>query len=133
MLALQLERAGLPAIFGPNTLALRFPSHYNGEQTYCQEPSRVSRLEEILKKVLGRPTSLRIEGAPAVGPTERLTPPSENSTSPPRVRRNPKEEAEKEPLVRRALDVLGAQIVRADEDFGTQATGNNTPGMGEVA
>ncbi len=132
MFALQLERGGLPAIFGPNALALRFPPHYNGEQTYCQEPSRVVRVEDILKKVLGRPISLRIEAVPAVGPTERLTTPSESLPGPPRPQRNPKEEAEKEPLVRRALDVLGAQIVRADAGFGTQTTDKNS-GMGEVA
>jgi hypothetical protein len=33
-------------------------------------------------------------------------------------RRNPREDAEKEPLVKRALDVLGAQIVRVDDGFG---------------
>jgi DNA polymerase-3 subunit gamma/tau len=133
MLALQLERAGLPAIFGPNTLALRFPSHYNGEQTYCQEPSRVARVEEILRKVLSRPTAIRIEGGPAVEPANRLTPPAESPTSPSRPRRNPKEDAEKEPLVRRALDVLGAQVVRADEGFGSPTNGEKTTGMGEVA
>jgi len=132
MFALQLERAGLPAIFGPNTLALRFPVHYNGEQNYCQESSRVARVEEILKKILGRPTSLRIETVPAVGPMERLAPPSESPPGPPRAQRNPKEDAEKEPLIRRALDVLGAQIVRADVGFGNQTTDKNS-GMGEVA
>lgn len=131
--AKQLERAGLPAIFGPNALALRFPPDYNGEQTYCQEPNRIARVEEVLRKVLGRPTSLRIEGAPAVELTNRPTPPLDSSVAPSRPRRNPKEDAEKEPLIRRALDVLGAQIVRADEDFGTPTRPENGTGIEEVA
>jgi hypothetical protein len=39
--------------------------------------------------------------------------------SPPRSKRSPKEEAEKVPLVKRALDVLGATVHKADEGFGT--------------
>jgi hypothetical protein len=34
-----------------------------------------------------------------------------------RPRRSSREDAEKEPLVQRALDVLGAQFVRVDEGF----------------
>jgi len=45
-----------------------------------------------------------------VGPTE-ATPPS-------RTRRNAREEAEKVPLVKRALEVLGATLQRVDEGFG---------------
>ncbi len=39
--------------------------------------------------------------------------------NPPRPRRNDRDEAEKEPLIKRALDVLGAQILRVPEGFGT--------------
>jgi len=37
-----------------------------------------------------------------------------------RPRRDPREEAKKEPLVKRALEVLGAKLVHADDDFGAQ-------------
>jgi hypothetical protein len=36
-----------------------------------------------------------------------------------RPRRNPKEEAEKLPLVKRAVEVLGATIQRVDDNFGS--------------
>jgi hypothetical protein len=92
-------------------------------------------VEEALKKVTGRPWVLRVEalpnrptstdsqagvpGSPTLptnGPTPAAgVPPGE---TPARVRRNPKEDAEKAPLVKRALEVLGAQIVRVDEGFG---------------
>ncbi len=121
LLASDLRKSELPAIFGPNALALRFPSAYNQAREYCQDPARVARVEEALRKVVGRPISIRVEAGTPGAPTERLAPTPES----PRPRRNPREDAEKEPLVKRALDVLGAQIVRADDGFGAPPDENH--------
>src|SRR5207249_8349338 len=48
MLASALRKAQLPAIFGPNTLVLHFPSSYNSERQHCQQPANVARVEEAL-------------------------------------------------------------------------------------
>jgi len=40
---------------------------------------------------------------------------------PPRPLRNSKEEAEKLPLIRRAIEVLGATVQKVDEGFGSSA------------
>jgi DNA polymerase III subunit gamma/tau len=117
MLGNFLEKAGLPAITGPNSLVLRFAADYNQEREYCQEPARLAKIEEAVRKCTGRPWILRVEGgaisAPATTPAPAVeTPPA----SPPR--RNHRAEAEKEPLVKRAVDALGAQIVRVEDGFG---------------
>jgi DNA polymerase-3 subunit gamma/tau len=114
MMASEVEKAGIPAIFGPNTLVLRFPPEYNAAREYCQEPGRVARLEEAVQKRTGQRWLLRVDASSSSAAPPPVEPPR---TMPPRPRRNPREEAEKEPLIKRALDVLGAQIVRVDDGF----------------
>jgi DNA polymerase-3 subunit gamma/tau len=121
MLASELNKANLPAISGPNALVIRFPEEYNQAKEHCQAPDRIARVEQALGKVLGQSCSLRVEGesrresvpkppvqeaAPAGAGTAKLAQP------------NPREEAAKQPFVRRAMDVFAAQVVRADPGFG---------------
>jgi DNA polymerase-3 subunit gamma/tau len=118
IMASHLEKAGLPAILGPNTLALRFEARYNDERDYCSEPARAQRIEEALRKVTGHPCQLRIEsvGSGAVAASPEAA--ARATTSQPRSRLQ-RAEAVQEPLLRRAVDVLGAQLVHMDEGFGT--------------
>ena len=111
-----LEKAGLPAISGPNSLVLRFTTDYNQEREYCQEPTRLAKIEEAVRKGTGHPWILRVEAGPAAGPTTAPAPVAERPALAPR--RNHRAEAEKEPLVKRAVDALGAQIVRVEDGFG---------------
>jgi DNA polymerase-3 subunit gamma/tau len=113
LLASDLEKGGIPAIIGPNSLVLRFPADYNQSREYCQEPSRLARIEEALRKATGRPWTVRVEAATGT-PSPPLT---VAAPTPLAQRRNARAEAEKEPLVQRAVEVLGAQIVRVDEGF----------------
>jgi DNA polymerase III subunit gamma/tau len=111
-----LEKAGLPAITGPNSLVLHFSADYNQAREYCQEPARLAKIEEAVRKGTGHPWILRVEGnAPA--PTTAPAPAVEAAPALP-PRRNHRAEAEKEPLVKRAVDALGAQIVRVEDGFG---------------
>jgi DNA polymerase III subunit gamma/tau len=111
-----LEKAGLPAITGPNSLVLHFSADYNQAREYCQEPARLAKIEEAVRKGTGHPWILRVEGnAPA--PATTPAPAVEAAPAPP-PRRNHRAEAEKEPLVKRAVDALGAQIVRVEDGFG---------------
>ena len=116
-----LEKAGLPAITGPNSLVLRFPADYNQAREYCQEPTRLAKIEEAVRKVSGHPWTVRVEAGPA---SPAATPTAVVATARPRPRRNHRAEAEKEPLVKRAVDALGAQIVRVDEGFGETPAGS---------
>jgi DNA polymerase III subunit gamma/tau len=117
MLAGSLENAEPPAIIGPKTLVLRFAAGYNRQREHCQEPARVERIEEALRKLTGQVWNLRIEsvgndaGAPPV--------PAANAEKQLSRYRRRRAEALQEPLVKRASEVLGAQIVQMDDDFGT--------------
>jgi DNA polymerase III subunit gamma/tau len=116
ILAGTLEKAEMPAIIGPKTLVLRFEQRYNRQQEHCQEPARVERIEEALRKLTGQAWDIRFESvsndaAAAVAVAEA-------DKSPSRYRRQ-RAEAMQEPLLKRASEALGAQIVQMDEDFGT--------------
>jgi hypothetical protein len=122
LMARQLEKASPPAIFGPNTLVLRFDSRYNAEREDCSVPSRVQRIEESLRKVTGHAWQLRIEsvGSGAVAaPAEAAA----DATTPQPRSRLKRAEAVQDPLLKRAVEVLGAQIVHMDDDFGTGDAG----------
>jgi DNA polymerase-3 subunit gamma/tau len=129
MFASVLRKAELPAIFAPNTLVLRFPSSYNSEREHCQQPANVARVEELLRKTTGHGWNVRIESAGGDADSAKTAPVEpENQQS--RYRRQ-RAEALKEPLVKRAIDVLGAQLVEVDEDFGVAS--NPPPGRGGEA
>jgi len=117
MMARQAEKAGPPAIFGPNALVLRFEPRYNAEREYCSEPSRVQRIEEWLRKVTGHACQLRIESVGS-GAVAALPEAAGEATTPQPRSRSKRAEAVQDPLLKRAVDVLGAQVVHVDDDFG---------------
>jgi hypothetical protein len=136
MFALRLKNAGLPAISGPNTLVLRFPPVYNQDSDYFGDVSRVERVEQALQKVTGQGWRVRVEAAPT-GPAEPV-PPTATTLSPMQKAQKQREAVEALPLFRRAIEVLGAQVVRVDEEFdaGTgliRPPANDVPEAGEEA
>jgi DNA polymerase-3 subunit gamma/tau len=132
ILAAELEKAALPAISGPNTLVIRFPSRYNSAREFCKEPSRSSRIEELLRRVTGGPWQLRIEDAGGSPGEETSSPVDDSAHSPSRSRRQ-RAEAVQEPLLKRAIDVLGAQVVHLDDGFGAAPAAAGNGGDGEEA
>jgi DNA polymerase-3 subunit gamma/tau len=115
MLGGSLEKAAI-AIRGPKSLVLTFAREYNREQEHCQESARLSRIEEAVRKVTGQEWAVRIEssGNAAEAPAKGAVP----GQGPSRYRRQ-RAEALQEPLVKRAAELFGAQIVHIDDDFGT--------------
>jgi DNA polymerase-3 subunit gamma/tau len=117
-----LEKAGIPAISGPNTLALRFPSEYNASCERCQDPEKLTRIEQLLLRETGQKCHVRIES---------LSKPTDNSSSSARIAGEPdnsqsrslqpRDEAAQPPLVQWARDLLGARLIKADPDFGASA------------
>ena len=118
ILARDLEKGEGLAISGPNTLVLRFSATYNHSREHCQGPARVAQVEAALRNLTGRAWTFRVEAssAPAAGPLTTLGAPAEEA--PARPRHNPREEAEKLPLIQRAREVLGATVQRVDDGFG---------------
>lgn len=129
LMARHLETAAVPAISGPNTLVLRFERRYNHEREYCQEPTRLQRIEEALRRVTGTKCQLRIE---SVG-NEAEPPPADAATDDAntsiRSRLNRTDEV-LDPLVQRAVDLLGAQFVHREEGFGAAPPGAPAPPPG---
>jgi DNA polymerase-3 subunit gamma/tau len=110
----QLVRAGVPAISGPNALVFSFSAHYNKEREYCQRPEAVTRIERVLRDVTGQDWTVCIQQEQ----TPSSPPPTDET--PRTARRSPKEEAQMVPLVKRAVEILGASITRVDEGFGDE-------------
>jgi DNA polymerase-3 subunit gamma/tau len=118
ILAAQLQKAGPPAIFGPNALVLRFDTQYTSQRDYCQGSMCVARVEEALRKITGQTCQLRVEGAGGsalANSTETADDPAQSFS---RYRRQ-RAEAVQEPLLKRAIETLGAQIVQLDDGFGS--------------
>jgi DNA polymerase-3 subunit gamma/tau len=118
ILANQLKSAIQPAIFGPNTLVIRFPSDYNHLREACDTEGNTLRIQDGLQQLTGKPVSIRMEVASET-----------TSGSPARTLRNtsvnPVTERRKLlmtlPLFRKASEALGAQIWHVDEEFNPDA------------
>jgi DNA polymerase-3 subunit gamma/tau len=120
MMAAELQKGGAPAIFGPNALVIRFPARYNQAREFCQATDRVGRIEAALLKLTGHACQLRLESMSGL-PDDSSPAESDTADLPSRYRRN-RAEALNEPLLKRAIDVLGAQVVQVDDGFGTAPT-----------
>jgi DNA polymerase-3 subunit gamma/tau len=116
MLAGNLEKVESVAISGPKSLVLRFPERYNLHQEHCQEPARLSRVAEALRRLTGQDWIVRVDSASSEAAALQPSA-AEPDSSPSRYRRQ-RTEALQVPLVKRALEVLGAQFVQLDEGFG---------------
>jgi len=117
MLAGFLQKADFPAIIAPNTLVIRFKTNYNTEREHCSDPTRVGRLEEVLRRITGQECQVRVENSvgSALVKSLALADVPQESISPYRRQRA---EASQEPLLKRAIETLGAQIVQVDDGFG---------------
>jgi DNA polymerase III subunit gamma/tau len=118
LLAKELARAGLPAISGPNALVLRFPLEYNSARDYIDQPGNAARIETLLQNLTGTRCHLRFEWPTAPAQKPPTDEDREGSQSPYRRRQA---EAFKEPLIRKAIERMGAQILEVDEGFGGAA------------
>lgn len=106
-----VEHAERQATSGPDCLLLRFPVRYNRDAEELRDPERLKRIEAVLAELTGRPVAVRVTVAESdsANVTERRT-----------VRPlNPRVKALENPLVRRAVDLFGAQFYKADEGFGS--------------
>ncbi len=119
-LAADLGKATPPAISGPNTLVVSFPTRYNLQRDHCQEPANVTRIEEVLRRVTGQPWTLRIESASGCPSEPAAEPTAETAGAQARTRQQ-RAEALQRPLVKRALELMGAQYLDMDDGFGTAA------------
>jgi hypothetical protein len=123
MYAGNLRKAGLPAISGPNVLALAFPPSYNDAQCYCQDPAKVQRVETILRSLTGQGWSVRIETGAAVarngnGVHHPHTGPVTNGEPAAKATGTPKDVILQHPLFQRVAERLGANLFAAQIENG---------------
>ena len=119
MLGNEVKKTGLPAISGPNALVIEFPRQYNQALEYCSDPARIMRIQNALNKITGQNWLIRVTSKVITDPNEIVEPAPieiEPVASKPKV--NPKDAAEKEPIVQRVIELFNAQIVRIDAGFG---------------
>lgn len=119
MLASQVQRAGLPAIFGPNALVISFPSDYNAAYENCSNPMNIERLHDALRERTGQAWKVRIEKK--TGSISSVNATSTNGNHVPATRARPQELMQEFPLIRRAMEELGALPMFLDSGFGTAA------------
>jgi DNA polymerase-3 subunit gamma/tau len=110
-LASELRKVNSIAISGPNTLVLRVSERYNTPGS-SGDPSRWSRVEPLLSRVVGQPCLVRVE-AIAVQAAQEMQP---SGT------RQLREKVKQLPQVQKARDLFGAEILHVDADFGDVAT-----------
>jgi DNA polymerase III subunit gamma/tau len=111
MFAGELSKAGVPAIVGPRTLALRFPSGYNHAYEYCRESAKAQRIESALKTVTGQDWSVRFELTVAAAPVP---------AAPQISQRERQQRALETPLLSRIVSQLDARLLKMDEGFGEE-------------
>jgi DNA polymerase-3 subunit gamma/tau len=116
-LASELRKIHSIAISGPNALVLRVPERYNNTASGVLDATRWVKVEPILSRVVGQSCSVRVEMVreePAATPTAA---PQTATAGTKQVR----ERVRQIPQVQKARDVLGAEIVSVDPDFGETA------------
>jgi DNA polymerase III subunit gamma/tau len=133
ILANELRKISNVAIFGPNTLVVRIPPRYNSHGDQYLDGNRLAKVEAALTKIVGQPCSIRLESAALDSndhvPVAEAAAPAPSGTA---QRQRQRAEVAQVPLVGKAMDVLGGQIMQMDEDFGTQAAPTEVPEPGDV-
>jgi DNA polymerase-3 subunit gamma/tau len=92
-------------------LVAHFRAGYSLHKEYCERPERRSKLEEALSRVAGRPIRLDVALLPADASSAGRPAPVPSARQ--RLR-----EREQHPLVRRAMELFDAEVVRIDEPRG---------------
>jgi|SRR5579883_993751 len=130
ILTKHLKFASSYAIFGPNSLAIRFPLGYNLQYEACANETSILRMQESIKRVTGATITIRVE----VDRNAVVKPQvagAMNSAAPAMDR---KKSLQTLPLFKKASEALGAQIWHVDDDFNPIAPPRSTrpnPAVGE--
>lgn len=123
----ELRRVISLAISAPNTLVFQVPSRYNLRSDQVFEGKRRAEIEELATAVVGQPCQIRIEIVADEANSHAATPGLASEEAPHVRARRLRAEVMQMPLVTKAAQVLGAQIVGVDDDFGKSPTANAAP------
>lgn len=118
MLSAELDKAGLPAILGPKSLALRFPARYNHAYEYCKDAPQISLIEGHLKRLTGVPWSVRFEIDSQT--TERVSVSSGLSA------KDREKLALQSPLLTAVVNKLEGRLLKMEDGFGNFGNADDT-------
>ena len=110
VLAGYLKNANLPAIFGPNSLAIPFDPRYNHAHAACATEANTIRVQDALRRLTGQAVTVKFELKAGLPPTES-THPRANAAQ------TRKRDLMQLPLFKKAAESLGAQLYGGDDDF----------------
>ncbi len=116
LFAKQLSLASSYAIFGPNSLAIRFPSGYAHAYDACATEANVQRIQDLLRRLTGQTVTVRIELDRTASAPERHA-----TAHQPPAPLDKKKSLATLPLFKKASEALGAQIWHVDDDFNPAA------------
>jgi DNA polymerase-3 subunit gamma/tau len=95
----------------PNKLVVSFPALYNQAKPFCEQPDRLSELERAASEAAGCSVKLQLEVLPGA-----LAPAEKKPGSRPSLAQRQRAAAKADhPMVKRAMDLFGAEVVKIDE------------------
>jgi DNA polymerase III subunit gamma/tau len=115
-----LRKVNLAAISGPNSLVFHVSRRYNASGSLFNDPARLSKVEDTLAAIVGQPCKIRIQWTDDAPETTAGAGKSQSALALGQ-QRSQRAELLQIPLVKKVADVLGGQIIRADEGFGAAA------------
>jgi DNA polymerase-3 subunit gamma/tau len=123
ILAKHLSYSSSHAIFGPNSLVIKFSPVYSDSKATCEAEANVQRIQDGFKRVTGRAVAVRFEvdASAAARPMANgaVVGTGSGAVVPPPGDR--KRALSTLPLFRKATEALGAQIWHVDDDFNPTA------------
>jgi DNA polymerase-3 subunit gamma/tau len=125
ILANHLKMAIYPAIPGPNSLVIRFPSSYNYLREACATEVSLQRIQEALRQLTGQSLMVTVEIV--------YDPQVEAAVSQPAATQRPGDQRKyllSLPLFKKAAESLGAQLWHVDDEFHPVATRRHSPNPG---
>jgi len=103
------EQVSVP---GPGKLVISFPPGYNHAKLFCERPEQLQELERAVADAAGQ--RLKVEFVvPAAA--EKQAPQKRVATRPTLEQRQKSAARAEHPLVRRAVELFGAEVIRIDE------------------
>ncbi|MGL4424255.1 MAG: DNA polymerase III subunit gamma/tau [Gemmataceae bacterium] len=122
MAAMNLGKARVPAISGPNSLLIPFSVQYNPAFEYVRGERCLQQVRSALQKRTGQEWTVRVE--------RDSLPSGQMSAEPePPPRRDQQAEWLKLPMFATAATHLGAQLLRMDDDFNPTGPAYTTPAV----
>jgi len=98
------------AISAPNTLVVGFPAPYTLQKESCERPERKDRIEFLLAEITGQKVHIQFQMLPEEAATAK---PATKSN------RQKKRDLEQEPLIRQAMDIFDAEMIRIETEPGS--------------